>query len=82
MGSLKLGRLEDLNLREFVRTSVILTPARDGEGPERQLVDQNAGQNRANHDPALPTFWLEFETPIEVQRFEAPFGDPYRSSAF
>ena len=49
------------------RTAVILTPAREG-GRFRTAVN--------GHDPLAPLapeechFWLEIETPIEVQRFD------------
>ena len=49
-------------LREFVRTAVILTPAREAS---------RVGTALRRQDPVECSFLLEFETPIEVERSEA-----------
>ena len=71
-----------INLKEFVglsRTPVILTPAREGgrfraaaRGKDSRARPGRAGQSRA------PTFLLEIETPIEVERFDPPKPLYYR----
>ena len=67
----KLGRRPLFNLREFVRTAVILTPAREASRVGTALRRQDPV------DPEDPEDWLEcsvlleFETPIEVERSEA-----------
>ena len=51
--------------REFVRTAVILTPAREASRVGTALRRQDPV------DPQECSFLLEFETPIEVERSEA-----------
>ena len=58
-------------LRKSVRTSVILTPAREGGRFRTAVLGPEGQQNRESLAPARPIFWLEFETPIEVERLEA-----------
>ena len=53
------------SLREFVRTAVILTPAREASRVGTALCRQDP------EDPVECSFFLEFETPIEVERSEA-----------
>ena len=53
------------NLREFVRTAAIVTPAREASRVGTALRRQDP------MDPQECSFLLEFETPIEVERSEA-----------
>ena len=55
------------NLREFVRTAVILTPAREASRVGTALRRQDPVDPV---DPVECSFLLEFETPIEVERSE------------
>ena len=49
----------DGNLREFVRTAVILIPAREAS---------RVGTAFRREDPEECSFLLEFETPVELER--------------
>ena len=61
-------------MREFVRTAVILTPAREASRVGTALRRQDPVDPVDPLDPLDPeecSFLLEFETPIEVERSEA-----------
>ena len=53
-------------LREFVRTTVILTPAREASRVGTALCRQDPQDPLDPVDPQECSFLLEFETPIEV----------------
>ena len=59
------------NLREFVRTAVILTPAREASRVGTALQRQDPQDPVDPLDPLECSFFLEFETTIEVERSEA-----------
>ena len=66
------GRLT-CHLREFVRTAVILTPACEASRVATALRRQDPQDPLDPVDPVDPeecSFFLEFETPIEVERSE------------
>ena len=56
-----------LNLREFVRTAVILTPAREASRVGTALQRQDPQDPL---DPVECSFLIEFETSIELERFD------------
>ena len=58
-------------LREFVRTAVILTPAREASRVGTALCRQDPLDPVDPQDPVECSFFLEFETHIEVERSEA-----------
>ena len=62
------GVIRNANLREFVRTAIILTPAREASRVGTALQRQDLQDWL---DPVECSFFLEFETPIEVERSEA-----------
>ena len=62
---------ESADLREFVRTAVILTPAREARRVGNALQRQDPQDPQDPVDPQECSFLLEFETPIEVERSEA-----------
>ena len=59
------------DLREFVRTAVILTPAREASRVGTALRRQDSLDPEDPLNPLECSFVLEFETPIEVERSEA-----------
>ena len=59
------------HLREFVRTAIILTPVREASRVGTALRRQDPVDLEDLLDPVECSFYLEFETSIEVERSEA-----------
>ena len=57
------------NLREFVRTSVILTPAREGGRFRPAVRGQDPQDPQDLEAPVECHFCFDFETPIELADF-------------